>query len=296
MNDAIIAKEIMIKDVITIDPWQSLAAVAQLMNHHAIGCLPVVENEELVGIITSRDIRSSHPNRLVADVMTKKLIAVTPNTSLWEIKQLLEIHKIEKLPVVEARNVLVGLINKVIVFSYLGMLMDSLTNIPKTSYVYQIIDNLCKTTPDISIVFIDIDKFGEIDKEFGHAIGDLILQEIAKILQKIKPDEGYLCRYGGDEFAFVLPWTQKKAYDFALTVIKNIDDADFSYNIDISVSIGIAGGQRHNLFREANCASMLKNLFNMASLASTKAKKEPRRIVVAKGLNVANICKDNYLL
>jgi diguanylate cyclase (GGDEF)-like protein len=286
MNCVILAKDIMIKNVLTINPWKSLAIAAQLMNQHAVGSLPVVENDKLIGIITSRDIRSAHPNRLVADAMTKDLITVTPDTLLWEIKQLLEKHRIERLPVVEETNTLIGLINKAVVLSHAGMFKDSLTSLPKASYIYQIIGDICKTTADIAIVFIDIDKFGEIDKVFGHTIGDLILQEVAQTLQSIKPAEGYLCRYGGDEFALVLPWAQEKAKSFAITVADIIGETTFSKNIKITVSIGIAGGQRQTLIRDLNYSAMLTNLFNMASLASTKAKKKPQRVIVAKELSI----------
>lgn len=289
MNNEVFAQEIMIKDVITIDPWQSLTNAAELMNKNTIGSLPVVDSNKLVGIITSRDIRSAHPNRLVADAMTKNVITIGPNTQIWEIKQLLETHQIEKLPVVNENTTLVGLVNKGIVHSYLGMFKDSLTGLPRTSYIFQIIGTELKKAADISVIFMDINNFGEIDKTLGHTIGDHILQKTAQILQDIKPSDGYLCRYGGDEFAYIFPWPQKQTIDFALNIKKAISNTTYFNDIKVTLSIGIAGGNRQSISREADYSSMLNNLFNMASLASTKAKKDSHGIVVAKELSTLDI-------
>ncbi len=102
----------MIVDPITVDPYDSVGHVLKLMNDYRISGLPVVLNNELVGIVTNRDVRFVHDlTTRVRDVMTSKdLVTVPVGTTLSEAKQLLQVNKIEKLLVVEEGNRLKGLI------------------------------------------------------------------------------------------------------------------------------------------------------------------------------------------
>jgi len=83
------------------------------MKEFSIGGIPVVDdNRKLIGIVTNRDLRFVKDNTLsVNDVMTKKGLVVTKeNTTLSQAEEILQDHKIEKLPVVDKDNILVGLI------------------------------------------------------------------------------------------------------------------------------------------------------------------------------------------
>ena len=62
----------------------------QLMNELNIGSLIVEDYGSITGIITSRDIRSSHPNRLAADAMTPNPICISANAFIWDAQTLME--------------------------------------------------------------------------------------------------------------------------------------------------------------------------------------------------------------
>ncbi len=102
----------MIVDPITVSPDDSVDHVLTLMSDYRISGLPVVLNDELVGIVTNRDVRFVHDlTTRVKDVMTgKNLVTVPVGTTLAEAKQILQVNKIEKLLVVENGNRLKGLI------------------------------------------------------------------------------------------------------------------------------------------------------------------------------------------
>ncbi|MBD5355593.1 MAG: IMP dehydrogenase [Bacteroides sp.] len=102
----------MIFDPVTITPQQTVGDALKMMHDNHIGGIPVVdENEKLVGIVTNRDLRFQTDNTLpISEVMTKDNIVTTTNPDLSEASQILLRHKIEKLPVVDADNKLVGLI------------------------------------------------------------------------------------------------------------------------------------------------------------------------------------------
>ncbi|HXN06550.1 MAG TPA: IMP dehydrogenase [Nitrospiria bacterium] len=102
----------MIIDPITIAPEQKLGDVVALMNQHHISGVPVVQGNRLVGIITNRDIRfEKKMNQKVSEVMTKEnLITVPEGTTLEESREILQKNRIEKLPVVNKKGELKGLI------------------------------------------------------------------------------------------------------------------------------------------------------------------------------------------
>ncbi len=90
-----------------------LADALELMERYRISGVPIVdENMKLVGIITNRDIRfETDSSKKIYDVMTKEnLIVAEPDITLEEAQEKLKAHKIEKLPLVDNNNVLVGLI------------------------------------------------------------------------------------------------------------------------------------------------------------------------------------------
>ena len=102
----------MIIDPITIEPEKRIYDVLSIMKKYKISGVPVVSGENLVGIITNRDLRfETKLDKKVSDVMTKDNLATVPvGTTLEESKSILHKRKIEKLLVVDNRGELKGLI------------------------------------------------------------------------------------------------------------------------------------------------------------------------------------------
>ena len=101
----------MIKDPITMDKEASVQDALQIMKKHKIGGIPIVNsNEELIGIVTNRDLRFQRDNsQRLSRIMTKNVITAKIGISLDDAEKVLKKHKIEKLPVVDG-NKFVGLI------------------------------------------------------------------------------------------------------------------------------------------------------------------------------------------
>lgn len=104
------AEAIVIRDVITIRPDQTVGEAMQVMRKHSISGLPVVRERRLVGILTGRDVRFADPKLKVEDVMTKKVITAQDGIAIDEAQGILHKHKIEKLPIVDGDGRLKGLI------------------------------------------------------------------------------------------------------------------------------------------------------------------------------------------
>ena len=103
----------MIYDPVTINATATVECAQQLMAEYKIGGIPVVdENHQLVGIVTNRDLRFVHEiKRPIMEVMTSdNIITATVGTTLESAADILQRHKIEKLPVVDENNRLIGLI------------------------------------------------------------------------------------------------------------------------------------------------------------------------------------------
>jgi IMP dehydrogenase len=103
----------MILDPVTLTPESTVKDALMLMKAHKIGGIPVVDNsKKLVGILTNRDLRfEANHSRMVSEIMTKEnLITAPQGTDLIKAKEILQKFKIEKLPVVNNENYLVGLI------------------------------------------------------------------------------------------------------------------------------------------------------------------------------------------
>jgi len=103
------AESLIIRDVITISPGETVKYATELMQRHNISGLPVVQGEHLVGILTGRDVRFADPNLLTSDVMTKKVITAPSDTDIEGAKEILHKHRVEKLPLIDKEGRLRGL-------------------------------------------------------------------------------------------------------------------------------------------------------------------------------------------
>jgi IMP dehydrogenase len=103
----------MIYDPVTIRRGSTVADALGMMEEYHIGGIPVVDDKNiLVGIVTNRDLRFERDHsRKIDEVMTSEgLVTTTQSTNLEEAADILQRHKIEKLPVVDADGHLIGLV------------------------------------------------------------------------------------------------------------------------------------------------------------------------------------------
>ena len=103
----------MIYDPVTIKKGSTVKDALSMMAEYHIGGIPVVDDDnKLLGIVTNRDLRFEHDmTRAIDDVMTSEnLVTTTQSTDLEEAAKILQEHKIEKLPVVDSKGHLIGLV------------------------------------------------------------------------------------------------------------------------------------------------------------------------------------------
>lgn len=172
----------LIIDPVTLTKDESIATALSLMNKHKIGGIPVIDKDnKLMGIITNRDLRFCRDlSDLVADHMTDTDIITAPEgTTLNEAEEILDEHKIEKLPVVDASNTLVGLI------TYKDILkVKNYPHSSKDEFGRLRVAAAVGVTSDMieriqALVDVDVD-FVCIDTAHGHSKGVLDAVKLAK--------------------------------------------------------------------------------------------------------------------
>ena len=119
-------KNIMVKDVITVDISKSVKEAAELMSSKNVGCLLVEEEGRIKGIITERDIvrrivaTGRDPEKVkIGDIMTSPIVVVSPEATVEEAAKVMVMYKIRRLPVVEEGK-LVGLVTTTDLANYLS--------------------------------------------------------------------------------------------------------------------------------------------------------------------------------
>jgi CBS domain-containing protein len=106
----VLARDLMITQVITAEPSMSVQAVAELLAFHRLSGLPVVDGGRLVGIVTEADVIGKQGNS-VADIMTRDVVTVSDDTPAREVAQLLTGRGIRRVPVMRGDQ-LVGILSR----------------------------------------------------------------------------------------------------------------------------------------------------------------------------------------
>lgn len=125
-------------------------------------------------------------------------------------------------------------------------IIDALTDIHNKRYFLEFLDRelsrSCRYGRALSLVMIDIDRFKSINEDLGHLGGDFTLRELSARIKGTIRKEELFSRYGGEEFAVVLPETnQEGAIALAERLLRVISQEPFVYE-DRSYSVTISAG------------------------------------------------------
>jgi len=132
---------------------------------------------------------------------------------------------------------------------------DDLTKLYNYRYLMQYLSSEVKRClrykKKVSLLFIDVDGFKQINDTFGHLVGSSALAEMGSVLQGNLRETDIIGRYGGDEFVVVLPETPLNgALVIAERIRKKVEDYEFvaqDLRIHLTVSLGVSNCPRHTL-------------------------------------------------
>ena len=157
---------------------------------------------------------------------------------------------------------------------------DDLTGLLSHGYFHQRVEeeiSRCSRFGNIfSVLFLDVDLFKSYNDAFGHIAGDDILRQITRRIRGAIRSIDIPCRYGGDEFAVILPASPlDDAYNVAERLRRNVESEMDSKGIAITCSIGVASWPTSGVTKEALLTAVDSALYlskqagrNRVSLAS----------------------------
>lgn len=156
--------------------------------------------------------------------------------------------------------------------------VDALTDLPNRTAYNEImthqIENFNRYKQPLSLVICDLDHFKVVNDSYGHLAGDKVLSLVSRILCKGTRASDYVTRYGGEEFAIIVPSTNAEKTAKSMDKIRRlICKSPFNYHgepIAISMSFGVC---------EAQAGDTIESLFARADAALYKAKANGRNAV-----------------
>lgn len=274
-----------------VDSLTSIRRIIQL-TEKGYDFFIVTENNSLLGILTCKDILQNHPNRIAIDALKSEHEIVNSSLNIWEAYEKINSNRKLHLIVVDKSKNITGIIDYYCLIPIISKYIDPLTGLYKSDFLYYQGIRTLKNGEQISILFLDINEFGQINKKYGHINGNIILSELSTILKQSTPSCYSWCRFGGDEFALIAPIQIEESIELAKKIVSTITEHQFSLAIPVSISIGIAGGKQNfnDNLKVHDQFKIISNLLNKASLESTKAKKyTPYCLSVRQYLDISEI-------
>jgi diguanylate cyclase (GGDEF)-like protein len=151
-------------------------------------------------------------------------------------------------------------------------IIDALTGLYNRRMYYSILSSEITRARrhgrSVSVLIVDVDHFKRVNDNYGHIIGDQVLQKLAVLLKATVRAENSVCRYGGEEFAIIVPeHPAESAREIAERLRVVVEQATFAsdknHDLKITISIGVAA------FPEmANSAEALTNAADTALYAA----------------------------
>lgn len=168
-------------------------------------------------------------------------------------------------------------------------LTDALTQVNNRRYfdarLKEAVNHALRHQHPLAAMMFDLDHFKRVNDQWGHQIGDAVLQQAAQVIQKVLRGSDSFARYGGEEFVALLPGADDViAGEIAQRILQAIADHAFHVGLEqplsLTISIGVAGIALHNVGAEES--TIAKLLINDADTALYQAKADGRNCVVAQ--------------
>jgi diguanylate cyclase (GGDEF)-like protein len=122
------------------------------------------------------------------------------------------------------------------------VIRDSLTGLYNNGFIFKYLDQMINDQPgDLALIMLDIDDFKNVNDQYGHLQGDIVIQNIATLLLDLSHEDEVTARYGGEEFIIVLEDKDgKRAFELANNILEAVRKLKFTFGEGVTVSIGIS--------------------------------------------------------
>ena len=149
---------------------------------------------------------------------------------------------------------------------------DSLTQLPNRKLVFESITKFIEMNKAFSILFLDLNRFKQVNDSFGHKVGDAILVQVANILKDTFRDT-FTGRLGGDEFILLVESSKQKTIQS--TIDKLLEELERDYKVEdlilyIGLSVGVASYPSDSRYKEDLLACADKAMYQAKRQTNTE--------------------------
>lgn len=257
-----------------VDAAHLVSTAIHVMAGHKVKALGVIKEGRLLGTVNLETLAAAPKEETVEPFVHPLEYVISLNTPIRSVAAMFVDSELEYAPVMDGDR-FVGIVTPLHLLRELGRSFDPLTGLSWSDRLREWgLDNL-RHGREVTILFIDLDEFGQYNKRYGHIVGDRVLQRLAMFLaENIDPATDILVRYGGDEFAIGTLRHRGDVEEIGERMQAEASKLYFEETATpISFSIGIYGGRRSRERENTHYAATLDNLINRASQECMKNKK-----------------------
>lgn len=259
-----------------LQPEHLVSTAKLLLTGHRLPAIGVVgPHRKLVGLATQASLHGAPEDAELSSYLVEAGDPISIYTTVRDAAKLIQDSEHDFLPVIH-EGAFQGILSAKSLLGRLRQSFDPMTQLPWSDALRDWGAEQLSLSNEIAIIFVDLNKFGVFNKQFGHVIGDKVLQGVVAALKAaIDPTTDLLVRYGGDEFAIGTLRDRDDADVFVnqLRVLGNDLQVD-GVPAPISFSVGIHGGRRSKVRNDIHVQANLDNLVNLASQDCISSKNE----------------------
>jgi diguanylate cyclase (GGDEF)-like protein len=281
-----------VKDVyngtpVWVGPDHTAESAAVLMRGHGLAALPVLQGAELTGMLSATDLLGIPPQARIGDLPAHGAPSLTTDMTVRDAADALADAGRDTAPVFEEGR-LAGIIRVLDLLPEVRRSIDPLTRLPWSNALREWAIGQLKLGAEITVLFVDIDHFGDFNKKHGHIVGDEVLLAVTATLNRLTdPYTDFLCRYGGDEFCIATLRPAEEAEQLGEDLKNQVCDIDLPNMKEVvTCQVGRSGGKRTKEREHTHYMATLNNLINLAS-RDCMAQKAQRKAAAASGPPVA---------
>jgi IMP dehydrogenase len=258
-------------DMVAVKPrWvhskQTVDVAVALMEKFDVDVLPVIDDDTIVGAIEARHLLTAASTSQVTELMRKDVLLLDTETPVRTAAMIMAQNGQDTAFVVRDDE-LVGMVRVLELIPEISRSYDPLTQLPWQDALREWSIEKLRNGHEISIIFFDIDQFGQFNKNYDHVTGDRVLDHVARTIEReLDPDLAVLCRYGGDEFAVATLYMLDEARQLAARIARRVEEIQLpTVRETITVSYGVFGGRRTREREDVHYAATVDDLITRAS-------------------------------
>lgn len=250
----------------TVGPEDCVGTIRHLARPFGPKVVAVVHEGVVIGLLDCALLLRCAPEIKVRELMERPLMSLESGAPIRKVAQDFLTHDLDAAPVFEGSNFL-GIVTTPMLLREVGRSWDPLTGLGWSDRLREWGISRLREGREITVLFFDLDDFGQYNKRFGHIVGDYILQVVSSTLKRFCENMTDIAvRYGGDEFAIC---TLRNRED-AEKLVREISDALAGLMIEqesepVAFSVGVCGGRRTIERDQIHFASTMDNLISLAS-------------------------------